>query len=251
MDGFNQDGWDDWSWDDNSEGTQEIQVSQDTEWGEWGNTQTQTTDMQDTSNWNDDWSSFESGGATQSTFEQPVQEQDYWEQENQKYEEENQTLQSPKKEFNFGGIAVMFIILGVLFVLFLIFIGLARVKVTPKNKTQNTTAQVSVATNTGQQTSTKQTSNAVSLTIVDDSIATESGNAVLSAAGVVTAKERYLQGSQLIYCINIGISESGENKDIKYYCSQDVYNSVKNGDILMVNYTQVSNKCFAVVNVQK
>ena len=74
---------------------------------------------------------------------------------------------------------------------------------------------------------------------------------VTQAQGVVSSLTRYLQDGQVIYCVNLDISVGATTTPVHYYCGYNVYSQVSVGDILNVEYQQVSDNCFSVCTISK
>lgn len=74
---------------------------------------------------------------------------------------------------------------------------------------------------------------------------------VLSASGVVHDRVRYLENTQVVYCVKIVLSFGTSQQLVNYYCGYDVYNSISEGDVVTVKYQQVSDSVFSVCNIAK
>lgn len=73
----------------------------------------------------------------------------------------------------------------------------------------------------------------------------------IQSQGVVQSLSRYLQDGQVIYCINLDITMGKTSTEVKYYCGYNVFKQVKVGDIVTVDYQQVSDTCFSVCTISK
>lgn len=177
---------------------------------------------------------------------QPTQTaDDYWQQENAKNQAQ---LANPKKEFkplSTAGVAVLAFV--VIFVILLILIGISKVKITKQPRPQTATQQVAVA----QQQTRQAGVDALSLKSVPDSTIVDYSGEITSTTGIVVAKAKYLQDSQMVYAVIINAEILGNKQEFYYYCGFDVYNGVQVSDLVQVNYQKVSKKCFSINSVIK
>lgn len=182
----------------------------------------------------------------QQSQSQPTQTaDDYWQQENAKNQAQ---LANPKKEFkplSTAGVAVLAFV--VIFVILLILIGISKVKITKQPRPQTATQQVAVAQQQTQQAGV----DTLSLKSVPDSTIVDYSGEVTSTTGIVVAKAKYLQGSQMVYAVIINAEILGNKQEFYYYCGFDVYNGVQVSDLVQVNYQKVSKKCFSINSVIK
>lgn len=182
----------------------------------------------------------------QQSQQQPTQTaDDYWQQENAKNQAQ---LANPKKEFkplSTAGVAVLAFV--VIFVVLLILIGISKVKITKQPRPQTTTQQVAVAQQQTQQAGV----DTLSLKSVPDSTIVDYSGEITSTTGIVVAKAKYLQGSQMVYAVIINAEILGNKQEFYYYCGFDVYNGVQVSDLVQVNYQKVSKKCFSINSVIK
>lgn len=186
------------------------------------------------------------GMGQQQSQQQPTQTaDDYWQQENAKNQAQ---LANPKKEFkplSTAGVAVLAFV--VIFVVLLILIGISKVKITKQSRPQTTTQQVAVAQQQTQQAGV----DTLSLKSVPDSTIVDYSGEITSTTGIVVAKAKYLQGSQMVYAVIINAEILGNKQEFYYYCGFDVYNGVQVSDLVQVNYQKVSKKCFSINSVIK
>lgn len=168
---------------------------------------------------------------------------DYWQQENAKNQAQ---LANPKKEFkplSTAGVAVLAFV--VIFVVLLILIGISKVNVTKQTRPQTATQQVAVA-------QTQQVGiDTLSLKSVPDSTIVDYSGEITSTTGIVVAKAKYLQGSQMVYAVIINAEILDTKQEFYYYCGFDVFNGVQVSDLVQVNYQKVSKKCFSINSVIK
>lgn len=186
------------------------------------------------------------GVGQQQSQQQPTQTaDDYWQQENAKNQAQ---LANPKKEFkplSTAGVAVLAFV--VIFVVLLILIGISKVKITKQSRPQTTTQQVAVA----QQQTQQAVVDTLSLKSVPDSTIVDYSGEITSTTGIIVAKAKYLQGSQMVYAVIINAEILGNKQEFYYYCGFDVYNGVQVSDLVQVNYQKVSKKCFSINSVIK
>lgn len=186
------------------------------------------------------------GMGQQQSQQQPTQTaDDYWQQENAKNQAQ---LANPKKEFkplSTAGVAVLAFV--VIFVVLLILIGISKVKITKQPRPQTATQQVAVAQQQTQQAGV----DTLSLKSVPDSTIVDYSGEITSTTGIVVAKAKYLQGSQMVYAVIINAEILGNKQEFYYYCGFDVYNGVQVSDLVQVNYQKVSKKCFSINSVTK
>lgn len=178
--------------------------------------------------------------------QQPTQTaDDYWQHENAKNQVQ---LANPKKEFkplSTAGVAVLAFV--VIFVVLLILIGISKIKVTKQPRPQTATQQVAVVQQQTQQAGV----DTLSLKSVPDSTIVDYSGEITSTTGIVVAKAKYLQGSQMVYAVIINAEILGNKQEFYYYCGFDVYNGVQVSDLVQVNYQKVSKKCFSINSVIK
>ena len=74
---------------------------------------------------------------------------------------------------------------------------------------------------------------------------------VLEASGLVGAKKKFLQGSQLVYCLDINIAVGSASQTVSYYCNYASFNAVKEGDVVLVKYQQVSDSFISISEITK
>ena len=172
------------------------------------------------------------------------------------YSTEETNTKVPKLRYKSVGIllAVVLVFLAV------IVMGISNINVKKKsnsssyNNTQNNVANNNTVTETQAPT---QVQNQGSVTSSDNLVAL--GNDVkidysssnLFATGVISNMTRYLRGNQVVYCIDINMTIGGSSTVIYYYCGYNVYSQLKIGDIVTVEYQQVSDKCFTVCTIKK
>lgn len=172
------------------------------------------------------------------------------------------------KQFKFSMKTVAFIILGVCIVAALLFVGLDKIHFTKKQPSQPNNpspAQTQTSGNQGQQGGQQEqpggtpsggqvdTSNINSVTLVEipPSTSLDYNGDVLTANGQVINKLKYVQGHQVLYCINVEVAFGSASQTISYYCNYSSFNAVKEGDIVILNYQQVNDTYISVVSISK
>lgn len=71
-----------------------------------------------------------------------------------------------------------------------------------------------------------------------------------TTVGKVKAKNCYLQGTQIIYCIDIEATMGTAGQVMQYYCTYSTYESLGVGQALSVIYKQTTANTFAIMSVQ-
>lgn len=74
---------------------------------------------------------------------------------------------------------------------------------------------------------------------------------LLEASGIVSGKRRYLQGSQLVYCLDITIAVGSTQQTVCYYCNYASFNAVKGKEVVLVKYQQVSDSFISISEITK
>lgn len=69
--------------------------------------------------------------------------------------------------------------------------------------------------------------------------------------GVVSDKYCYLEGSQVLYCIQIDAIIGDVAQPVSYYCTYSTYESVSVGDKLTLSYKNTTQNTFALISVAK
>lgn len=173
---------------------------------------------------------------------------DYWQQQQQQENMNTKGNSMTKGNIPQFSVKAAGLIVGViLFVLFLIVMFASRIKISSKNNAavaENQQYQTTQAT-----TQTTQSNNG--MVKLEDNVRIDYSGAVLEANGVVSSKTKYLQGDQVIYCLNISIGMGTGATNVAYYCTYSTWSSVGINDTLTVRYQQVSNNCFSVNEVIK
>lgn len=115
------------------------------------------------------------------------------------------------------------------------------------NKEEGGAVTVSPSNTTTSQTSSQRTYDIGMYKIVDTSLLDYS-QPIIETKGTVTAKQCYLDGTQVVYLLTITLDEINSS-NVKYYCSYQVYNSVEEGTRLSVTYQKLTESSFSIYNV--
>lgn len=263
----NDEGWGDWG--DQSE--QQPAKSSDDDWGDWSGTQSDTPQQTESSNDGcGDWgsSSQQNGGfinpnQSDDNFIDPSQDDSQsWANQPQDYQ--TQQVTEPPIKTNFSTKTIAFIVAGGILVVALLLMGIDKVHINKKDTTNtntNTTVVQEEQQNTVGSSSQQEQSNQVaeSQTSMDSAVLVEIPNSTsmtysndtLKANGKVTDKKKYVQGKQIVYCVEITIAVGSSSETVNYYCTSATFNQIGKGDILIVNYVQVDDSYISITNVEK
>lgn len=162
--------------------------------------------------------------------------------------------------FNFGTKTVA-IIIAVLLVIgigvLMFFDGLAKKKQQAVLDTQSVVGQSTSATSEQSvQSDVEQPSQSVQaggiqlLEIPDTTSLNYSGD-VYEANGAVAEKKKFLQGSQVVYCVVVNIAVGASTETVNYYCTYASFNAVSVGDVVVVSYQNVGGKLISVTSISK
>lgn len=263
----NDEGWGDWG--DQSE--QQPAKSSDDDCGDWSGTQSDTSQQTESSNdgWGDWGSSSQQNGGfinpnqSDDNFIDPSQDDSQsWANQSQDYQ--TQQVTEPPIKTNFSTKTIAFIVAGGILVVALLLMGIDKVHINKKDTTNtntNTTVVQEEQRNTGGSSSQQEQSNQVaeSQTSMDSAVLVEIPNSTsmtysndtLKANGKVTDKKKYVQGKQIVYCVEITIAVGSSSETVNYYCTSATFNQIGKGDILIVNYVQVDDSYISITNVEK
>lgn len=263
----NDEGWGDWG--DQSE--QQPAKSSDDDWGDWSGTQSDTSQQTESSN--DGWGDWGSSSQQNGGFINPNQPDDNFidpsQDDNQSWANQPQDYQTqqvtePPIKTNFSTKTIAFIVAGGILVVALLLMGIDKVHINKKdiiNTNTNTTVVQEEQQNTGGSSSQQEQSNQVaeSQTSMDSAVLVEIPNSTsmtysndtLKANGKVTDKKKYVQGKQIVYCVEIAIAVGSSSETVNYYCTSATFNQIGKGDILIVNYVQVDDSYISITNVEK
>ena len=74
---------------------------------------------------------------------------------------------------------------------------------------------------------------------------------LLDTVGIVNDKYCYLEGSQVLYCVEINAIIGDVAQPVSYYCTYLTYESVSIGDKLTLSYKNTTQNTFALISVAK
>ena len=167
-------------------------------------------------------------------------------------------IQPEPVKFNFGKKTVAFIGAGIILLLIFVLMFIDSIKISPKQtqtpQTQQPTQQVQQqqTDTTSQQQNVQGTSQGSAVLVeVPDSMDVSYSGDVHEANGKVTAKKKYVQGHQILYCVTINITFGSSSENISYYCNYNSYNQVSVGDVVVITYQQVNDNYISVNAIQK
>lgn len=183
---------------------------------------------------------------------------------------EQDIIQSSQTKLGYKSVGI--IVSVVLVILALIILFFSKMKVVEKNdnlqpqsqvsnqiqstqsqigsQTQSTQVQSQEATNSQSQQASTDNSYTSLINIPANTRMDYSGK-VTQAQGVVSSLSKYLQDGQVIYCVNLDIVMGTSKTVVHYYCGYNVFSQLSIGDIVNVDYQQVSDTCFSVCTISK
>lgn len=282
------DNWDDWGDDTSSQPSTENTQQSGDDWGDWGDSSEQSQPESSSSDW-DDWNSGNQQADTQqssndgwnnwgsstdqnqlgSNFIDASQDVNQsWSSQPQDYQTQSPT--EPPIQTHFSTKTIAIIVAVVILGIALLLMGIDKFHITKKPADTNTNTNTTTSTVQQQQqddASTQQSSNTQSealddsqntgalnsatLVEIPDSASMTYSNDTLKANGKVTDKKKYVQGKQIVYCVEIIITVGSSSETVNYYCTSATFNQVGMGDILIVNYVQVDDSYISITNVEK
>lgn len=278
------DGWDDWGddtssqssntntqssgddWGDWSDSNNQAQsTGSDDGWGDWGdNSNTQQSDTTGSDSW-DDWNSNATDQSQSSgNFIDSSQDVNQsWANQPQDYQ--TQPVAEPPIQTHFSTKTIAIIVAGVILVIALLLMFVDKIHIGKKDTTtttntttiqqeqqptQSNTSSSNSSSNTGG-SSTESNLNSATLVEIPSSTSMTYSNDTLKANGKVTDKKKYVQGKQIVYCVEITIAVGSSSETVNYYCTSATFNQIGKGDILIVNYVQVEDSYISITNVEK
>lgn len=158
--------------------------------------------------------------------------------------------------FNFSPKMVGLFVGGGILLIALIMYMFSGIKVKPKNQQVQGGGQVQqtqgVQQQVQQQPSQAMSANGgVELIFVPDSTAMNYSGEIFEANGTVTGKKKYVQGSQVVYCIEITLAFGSTSETVNFYCNYSTFTAVGAGDVVVVKYQQVSDGYISINEVVK
>lgn len=284
------DNWDDWGDDTSSQpSTENTQQSGNDDWGDWGdsgNQSQQESSSGDWDNWgsdsqqidtqqssNDDWNNWGSStdqNQSGSNFIDASQDVNQsWSSQPQDYQTQSPT--EPPIQTHFSTKTIAIIVAVVILGIALLLMGIDKFHISKKPADTNTNTNTTTSTvqqqqqddaNTQQSNNTQSSNtqsdsqntgalNSATLVEIPSSASMTYSNDTLKANGKVTDKKKYVQGKQVVYCVEITIAVGSSSETVNYYCTSATFNQIGKGDILIVNYVQVDDSYISITNVEK
>lgn len=282
------DNWDDWGDDTSSQPSTENTQQSGDDWGDWGNSSEQSQPESSSSGWddwnsgnqqssNDDWNNWGSSpdqNQSGSNFIDDSQDVNQsWSSQPQDYQTQAPT--EPPIQTHFSTKTIAIIVAVVILGIALLLMGIDKIHLSKKPADTNTNTNTTTSTVQQQQqddASTQQSNNTQSsntqsealddsqntgalnsatLVEIPSSASMTYSNDTLKANGKVTDKKKYVQGKQIVYCVEITIAVGSSSETVNYYCTSATFNQVGMGDILIVNYVQVDDSYISITNVEK
>lgn len=273
------DAWDDWEDNTSSQSSDTNTKSSNDDWGDWGDSsnQEQSTgdddwgDWRDSSNtqqsnttnsdsWNDWGNSTDQGQSNGSFIDSSQDANQNWANQPQDYQ--TQPVAEPPIQTHFSTKTIAIIVAGIILVIALLLMVIDKVHIGKKDTTtvtNNTTTvqqeqqptQNSNTTNHTRGSSSESNLNSATLVEIPNSTSMTYSNNTLKANGKVTDKKKYVQGKQIVYCVEITIAVGSSSEIVNYYCTSATFNQIGKGDILIVNYVQVEDSYISIINVEK
>lgn len=185
---------------------------------------------------------------------------------------EQDIIQSSQTKFGYKTVGI--IVSAVLVILALIILFFSKLRVVDKSdsnpqlqsqigtQVQGTQSQGTQVQGTQSQSQRQETTNSYSqqasannnyTSLINIPTSTKmdySGN-IIQSQGVVSSLSKYLQDGQVIYCVNLDIVMGTSKTVVHYYCGYNVFSQLSVGDVVNVDYQQVSDTCFSVCTISK
>lgn len=254
------DDWEDWG----DSGEQSQQESSSDDWGDWGSDSQQTDTKQ---SW-DNWGSSSDQNQSSSNFIDDSQDVNQsWSSQPQDYQTQAPT--EPPIQTHFSTKTIAIIVAVVILGIALLLMGIDKIHLSKKPADTNTNTTTSTvqqqqqddvstqqsnntqSDNTSEDSQSNNALNSATLVEIPDSASMTYSNDTLKANGKVTDKKKYVQGKQIVYCVEITIAVGSSSETVNYYCTSATFNQVGMGDILIVNYVQVDDSYISITNVEK
>lgn len=258
------DDWEDWG----DSGEQSQQESSSDDWDDWGSDSQQTDTKQSWDNWG---SSSDQNQSSNNFIDDSQDVNQSWSSQPQDYQTQAPT--EPPIQVHFSTKTIAIIVAVVILGIALLLMGIDKIHFSKKpadtntNTTTSTVQQQQQDDASTQQSSNTQSSNTQSealddsqntgalnsatLVEIPDSASMTYSNDTLKANGKVTDKKKYVQGKQIVYCVEITIAVGSSSETVNYYCTSATFNQIGKGDILIVNYVQVDDSYISITNIEK
>lgn len=163
------------------------------------------------------------------------------------------------RQFNLSmkKVAVIIAVVGVLVAL--LFLGLDKIHFKPKQPSSNPPVQTQQPvqdTNQGGSEANKPTDtntdvDSVTLVEIPESMKLDYNGDVLEMNAKVINKLKYVQGHQVLYCVNLGVAMGASSETVSYYCNLSSFNAVSVGDIVIIKYQQVNDSYISIMSISK
>lgn len=254
------DDWEDWG----DSGEQSQQESSSDGWDDWGSDSQQTDTQQSWDNWGSSTDQNKSG----SNFIDDSQDVNQsWSSQPQDYQTQAPT--EPPIQTHFSTKTIAIIVAVVILGIALLLMGIDKIHLSKKPADTNTNTTTSTvqqqqqddastqqsnntqSDNTSEDSQSNNALNSATLVEIPDSASMTYSNDTLKANGKVTDKKKYVQGKQIVYCVEITIAVGSSSETVNYYCTSATFNQVGMGDILIVNYVQVDDSYISITNIEK
>lgn len=258
-----QSGNDDWeNWGDSGEQSQ--QESSSDGWDDWGSDSQQTDTKQSWDNWG---SSSDQNQSSNNFIDDSQDVNQSWSSQPQDYQTQSPT--EPPIQTHFSTKTIAIIVAVVILGIALLLMGIDKIHLSKKPADTNTNTTTSTvqqqqqddvstqqsnntqSDNTSEDSQSNNALNSATLVEIPDSASMTYSNDTLKANGKVTDKKKYVQGKQIVYCVEITIAVGSSSETVNYYCTSATFNQVGMGDILIVNYVQVDDSYISITNVEK
>lgn len=278
------DNWDDWGDNTSSQpSTENTQQSGNDDWGDWGDSGEQSQQESSSDGW-DDWGSDSQQTDTQQSWDNwgsPTDQNqsgsnfiDDSQDVNQSWSSQPQDYQTqaptePPIQTHFSTKTIAIIVAVAILGIALLLMGIDKIHLSKKPADTNTNTTTSTvqqqqqdnastqqsnntqSDNTSEDSQSNNALNSATLVEIPDSASMTYSNDTLKANGKVTDKKKYVQGKQIVYCVEITIAVGSSSETVNYYCTSATFNQVGMGDILIVNYVQVADSYISITNVEK
>lgn len=277
------DNWDDWRDATSSQSSTENTQQSGDDWGDWGDSGEQSQQESSSDDW-DDWDSDSQQTDTQQSWDNWGSSTDQnqsgsnfiddsqdvnqtWSSQPQDYQTQAPT--EPPIQTHFSTKTIAIIVAVVILGIALLLMGIDKIHLSKKPADTNTNTTTSTvqqqqqdnastqqsnntqSDNTSEDSQSNNALNSATLVEIPDSASMTYSNDTLKANGKVTDKKKYVQGKQIVYCVEITIAVGSSSETVNYYCTSATFNQIGKGDILIVNYVQVDDSYISITNVEK
>ena len=267
--------WGDWG-STAQEDTQTIQ--QDDDWGDWGDWDSTAQEDTQTIQQNNGQTIQQNNGQTiQQNQQFQGQNQGWYDPNGQQFQQGQQqspndmsmtqdefsNLVSRNLPFNLSMKQVSLVIAGVLILLVIIINGLRSINISSKRNAQAVqqqavTEEQALSEQQEQQSQSQQSEN-VDLNSVGRAVLVEIPNGtnmnydsnIFTANGTVAGKTMYVAENQIIYCIKCSVVLANTTMEINYFCTSQVYENVKEGDMIALTYQTVNDSYISINSISK